>query len=76
MREFVPAPSPEEAPVEPIDSYQMLICLKVATDRTTKVPIRITTTVMPFRERVATIGAELEKHALVFFSNLLLTPYQ
>lgn len=67
----IPVESLLDAPIDPVDTYQMLLCLKVALDRTHRPPIQITTDPISLKEKVAQISSLLEFDPVIEFASLL-----
>ena len=59
------------APLEPIDSFQLLVCLKTALSRTTKKPFVVQTDPISIKEKVVQMGELLESGDVVDFTRLL-----
>ncbi len=69
--EVLPVESLLDAPLEPVDTFQLLLCLKVALDRTERPPIQITVDTTSLRERVTAVGNYLEEQEVIEFSTLV-----
>jgi len=67
----MPVESLLSAPIEQIDTYQLLLCLKIAVNRTTKPPLNITTDPVSIREKVITFRDLLELEPLIDLRRLL-----
>lgn len=70
-KEIMPPTDPETAPVEPIDTYQMLLALKAATDRTTRPPFEVTQEADSLSDRVAVMSTMLTQRELISFAELV-----
>lgn len=70
----IPVESLMDAPIEPVDAFQLLLCLKIATDRTHKKPIEIRTDPTSIREKVFVVGELLESQESVEFTQILPSP--
>jgi segregation and condensation protein A len=57
--ETVPVETLLDAPLESIDTYEMLVCFRIALDRTTKKPIEIHTDPTSIKEKVAAVSTVL-----------------
>ncbi|MCB9255433.1 MAG: segregation/condensation protein A [Bdellovibrionaceae bacterium] len=71
MEKFVPKHTPEEAPVEGIETYDLLVCLKTALDRTTRKPHEIHDQAANLRERAMKMGSVLPDEGTMEFRQLL-----
>jgi len=69
--EAIPVEALADAPLEPVDPLQLLICLKAAMSRTTRPPIRIEMDPVSIREKVTQMGELLEAESVVEFTRLL-----
>lgn len=69
--ELVPVEALLTAPLEPIDSFQLLLCLKAALSRTQRKPIIMQTDPISIREKVVQVGELLESSEIVDFTRLL-----
>lgn len=67
----LPVESLLDAPLDPVDTYQMLLCLKVALDRTERPPMQITIDSTSLKDKVAQVGELLESIDLIDFRTLL-----
>ena len=56
-QDIMPAEALLDGPVAPIDSFEMLMALKIATDRTTRTPIEIFSDITSIREKVVLAGS-------------------
>ncbi|MBI4404868.1 MAG: segregation/condensation protein A [Deltaproteobacteria bacterium] len=65
---LAPDESAVDAPVEPIDTFELLLCLKVAMDRTTRRTLEISAESTSIKEKVAAITAYLEQNGIIDFS--------
>lgn len=70
-KEIVPPADPESAPVEPIDTYQLLLALKAATDRTTRTPFQVTQEADSLSDRVAVMSTLLSQRELISLAELV-----
>ncbi len=69
--EVLPVESLLDAPLDPVDTFQLLLCLKIATDRTERPPIQISVDTTSLRERVTTVGNYLDEQGIIEFSTLI-----
>ncbi len=76
MDDFVPKYSPEEAPVEPIETYPLLIGLKTCLDRTHRKPVEIHSQSASLKESVSLMKDEFEKEGTDFIELTTLFPVQ
>lgn len=60
-----------DAPVEPIDNFQLLICLKIALDRTTRKPIEIAAGGVSLKDAVRMMGMLFNGRECIDFSSLI-----
>ncbi len=69
--DIVPVEALMDAPIEPIDTFQLLLCLKAALSRTDRPPLKIATDPISIREKVVQIGEVLESGDTIEFRTLL-----
>lgn len=74
VADIMPVESLIDAPIDAVDPYQLLLCLKIATDRTTKPPMQIAVDPTSIKEKVSLIGHLLETQDVVQFESLLPEP--
>jgi segregation and condensation protein A len=74
--DMIPVESLLDAPLEPIDTFQLLVCLKSATTRTTRVPIEIAIDTTSLKEKVTQIGVLLDQNPIIDFTSLLPAAYK
>ncbi len=67
----VPVESLINVPIDPVDAFQLLKCLKIATDRTTRPPIVISGDTVSIKEKVTQLRELLLKAEIVDFAALL-----
>lgn len=67
----IPVESLLDAPLEPVDTFQMLVCLRIALDRTERPPMQITVDSTSIRDKVEMVGELLETVSMIEFSSLL-----
>jgi len=67
----IPVESLLDAPLDPVDTYQLLVNFKVALDRTERPPLQISADTTSLREKVETVGRYLEERGVIEFSNLI-----
>lgn len=70
-KDLLPEETFMDAPVEPIDNFQLLICLKIALDRTTRKPIKIAAAGISLKDAVRTIGILFNGRECIDFSILI-----
>ncbi len=71
LSDVMPVESLLDAPIESVDPFQLLKCLKVATDRTQRPPIQIETDTVSIREKVLLIRSYLLSAQTFDFGALL-----
>ncbi len=71
IQDSMPVESLLSAPLEAIDSYQLLLCLKIAVNRTTRPPLNISTDPTSIKEKVISLAEFLEKETVVEMRRLL-----
>lgn len=67
----IPVESLLDAPIEPVDTFQMLVCLKIALDRTRKPAMQITTDPISLRSKVEQMTAMMLDREIMNFTELL-----
>jgi segregation and condensation protein A len=67
----IPVESLLDVPIDPIDPFQLLKCLKSANDRTRRPPIEITTDRVSIKEKVTELRNLLLQAEVVDFASLL-----
>ncbi len=70
-QDLMPVESLVDAPIENIDQFQLLMCLKIALDRTYRKPLQISTDPTSIKEKVTQLTEIMEKQELVDFKTLL-----
>ena len=71
ISDMMPTEALLDAPIAPIDSFQLLLCLKICLDRTDRKPMRIATDTVSIRERVEAVGTLLEDNEIIEFRSLM-----
>ncbi len=71
IESMMPVESLLDAPIDPVDPFQLLVCLKIATHRTTRPSIQITTDPVSIRDKVVQVGQFLAQHEVISFTDLL-----
>lgn len=71
IQEAMPVESLLEAPIEMIDTFQLLLCLKAAMNRTTKPTLKISTDPISIKEKVVALTQFLENEPIIDFIRLL-----
>jgi segregation and condensation protein A len=72
LADVIPVESLLDAPIDSVDPFQLLKCLKFATDRTHRPPMEITTDTVSIKEKVTQLRSLLLQSEIVEF--LLLLP--
>jgi segregation and condensation protein A len=67
----MPVESLLEVPIEPVDMFQLLLCLKAATNRTTRKPLEISTDPTSIKEKVTAMSVFLDQTDIMEFALLL-----
>ena len=70
-RDILPPEAELNGPVEPVGAYELILCLKVALDRSERKPIQITLDTLNLRERVAAMIPMINSGGVVSFESLL-----
>ncbi len=60
-----------DAPIEPVDMFQLLICLKAAMNRTYRPPLEIETDRTSIKEKVTALTLILDQEPTIQFSQIL-----
>jgi len=71
IESMMPVESLLDAPIDPVDPFQLLVCLKIATNRTTKPALTITTDPVSIRDKVVQVGQFLAQHEVISFTDLI-----
>jgi len=71
IQDSMPVESLLSAPIEPIDTYQLLLCLKIAVNRTTKPALQIATDPISIKEKVVALTQLLEMESMVDLRRLM-----
>jgi segregation and condensation protein A len=71
-----PVESLLDAPIEAVDSYQLLVNLKTALNRTNRPPIQIAADTISIRDKVSALGMFLSEREVIDFSMLIPTVYK
>lgn len=74
--DMIPVESLIDAPIEPVDTFQLLLCLKTATNRTTRPPLEIAVDQTSLKEKVTQVGVLLSQQGIIDFTQLLPTAYK
>jgi segregation and condensation protein A len=69
--DLMPVETLMDGPIEPIDQFQFLLCLKISLDRTQRKPLQITTDPTSIRDKVNELTELLEKTEVIDFRSLL-----
>ena len=70
-QDLFPVESLLDAPIEPVDTFQLLLCLKLALNRTQRPPLQISTDPVSIKEKVTAMTVILERSEIMEFSQLL-----
>lgn len=71
IESMMPVESLLDAPIDPVDPFQLLVCLKIATNRTTRPSMQITTDPVSIRDKVVQVGQFLAQHEVISFTDLI-----
>ncbi len=71
LADVIPVESLLDAPIDSVDPFVLLKCLKIATDRTRRPPMEITTDTVSIREKVLQLRTLLLESEVVDFTSLL-----
>ncbi len=69
--DIIPPEAVLDGPVETVGTFELLLCLKVATDRTTRKPLQISVDTTSIRDRVVAVVPLIEGGNVVSFDSLL-----
>ncbi len=68
---MMPVESLLDAPIDQVDNFQLLVCLKIALDRTQKKPIQIETDHTSIKDKVRLVTELFDTHEVLQFNSLL-----
>lgn len=68
---LMPVESLMSAPVEAVDQFQLLLCLKISLDRTYRKPLQISTDPTSIKEKVTMLTELMETEEVIEFTRLL-----
>lgn len=71
IADAMPVESLIDAPIEQVDPFQLLLCLKIITDKTTKPAMSISVDATSIRDKVAQVTELLEHTEIIRFEQLL-----
>lgn len=71
ISDMMPVESLMDGPIEQVDPFQLLLCLKIANDRTQKPPMQISVDPTSIREKVTQVQELLEQEEVLSFEQLL-----
>lgn len=71
IESMMPVESLLDAPIDPVDPFQLLVCLKIATNRTTRPALQITTDPVSIRDKVIQVGQFLGQQEIISFNELI-----
>jgi segregation and condensation protein A len=69
--EVLPVESLLDAPLEPVDNFQLLLCLKIALDRTNRPPMQISIDTTSLKDKVMNLSRSLEHQSIIEFWSLI-----
>lgn len=69
--EILPVESLLTAPLEPVDTFQLLLSLKIALDRTYRPPINIAVDTTSLKDKILALGVFLEADPVLDFRTLM-----
>lgn len=69
--DIMPDETKLDAPIEAVDNFQLLLCLKIALDRTFRKPIEISADMTSIKEKVTYISGLLESQTNLSFADLM-----
>jgi segregation and condensation protein A len=69
--DLIPVESLLDAPIEQVDNFQLLLCLKSALDRTHRKPIQIEVDSISLKEKVLMVREQFERSDIVQFWSLV-----
>lgn len=75
-QECLPVESLLTSPIDAVDTFQLLMCLKAATDRTERPPLQIQVDPTSLQEKVGAVTLLLDEHEIFEFSRLLPKAYR
>lgn len=71
IQNMMPVESLMDAPIDPVDNFQLLVCLKIALDRTQRKPIQIETDHTSIKDKVRQVTELFDSNTVVSFGSLL-----
>ena len=71
IKDQIPTESLLDSPLEPIDNFQLLVCLKIALDRTTRPKMQITTDLVSLRSKVMALQDLMQLNDILELSSLI-----
>lgn len=71
ISDIMPVESLLDGPIESVDPFQLLLCLKIASDRTQRPPMQISVDPTSIKEKVSQVQELLEQEEIVRFEQLL-----
>jgi len=74
FQDVIPTEALLDAPIEPVDTYLLLKCLKIAVDRTTRPPMQIETDPVSIKHKATAVTTFLAETDIIEFMRLLPTP--
>lgn len=74
LQRLMPTESLMDAPIDSVDPFQLMVCLKIALQRTTRPPMEISADTTSIREKVGLITQQFDATPVFEFSQLLPDP--
>ena len=71
IKDQIPTESLLDSPLEPIDNFQLLVCLKIALDRTTRPKMQITTDPISLRSKVMALQDLMQTNDIIEMSLMI-----
>jgi len=71
ISDIMPVESLMDAPIETVDPFQLLLCLKIANDRTQRPPMQISVDPTSIKEKVTQVQELLEQEEVIRFDQLI-----
>lgn len=69
--DLMPVESLLDAPIEAVDQFQLLLCLKISLDRTQRKPLQISTDPTSIKEKVTLLTELMQSEEVIDFKRLL-----
>lgn len=71
IQSTMPVESLMDVPIEPVETFQLLLCLKVALNRTTRPPLQISMDPTSIRDKVTELSALLDAEPIIDFRKFM-----